>query len=283
MNIIVIMLDSLRQDHLGCYGNEWIETPNIDALAQESILFENAYPEGLPTIPVRTELFTGQCTLPFRPWQPLTKEDITAAELLGAYGYISALVTDTYHLFKPGMNLHRGFDVFRWIRGQEADAYRSGPADRDLKDYTKPAMRGSRTERMLIQYLKNTTGRRNEHDYFPAQLISKAIEWIRDNTHQSRFFLWIDSFDPHEPWDPPPPYDTKYTDPRYKGPKLIHPKYGPVDWMTQEELAYVQGLYAGEVSFVDHWVGQFLDEVWSLGLQKTSVTTGTRTATTEAS
>jgi len=106
MNIIVIMLDSLRRDHLGCYGNDWIETPNIDRLATESIVFENAYPEGLPTIPVRTELFTGQCTLPFRPWQPLAKEDVTAAELLSACGYTSALITDTYHLFKPGMNLH---------------------------------------------------------------------------------------------------------------------------------------------------------------------------------
>ena len=55
MNIIMIMCDSLRQDHLGCYGNDWIETPNIDRLAGESVVFENAYPEGLPTLPVRLQ------------------------------------------------------------------------------------------------------------------------------------------------------------------------------------------------------------------------------------
>ncbi len=68
MNIIMIMCDSLRQDHLGCYGNDWIETPNIDRLAGESVVFENAYPEGLPTLPVRTALFTGNYTLTNRFW-----------------------------------------------------------------------------------------------------------------------------------------------------------------------------------------------------------------------
>ena len=74
MNVIVIMLDSLRADHLGCYGNEWIRTPNIDRLARESVLFENAYPEGLPTIPVRTALFTGRYTFPFRGWQRFRRQ-----------------------------------------------------------------------------------------------------------------------------------------------------------------------------------------------------------------
>jgi len=75
MNLIVIMLDSLRRDHLRCYGNKWIKTPHIDELAKESILLENVYTEGLPTIPVRTELFTECSSLAHRPWQPLTKEE----------------------------------------------------------------------------------------------------------------------------------------------------------------------------------------------------------------
>ena len=48
MNVIIIMLDSLRYDHVGCYGNDWIKTPNIDRFADESVVFENAYPEGPP-------------------------------------------------------------------------------------------------------------------------------------------------------------------------------------------------------------------------------------------
>ncbi len=60
MNVVVVMLDSLRQDHVACYG--WddvrVDTPHLDAFAAEAVLFDNVYPEGLPTIPVRTDLMT---------------------------------------------------------------------------------------------------------------------------------------------------------------------------------------------------------------------------------
>jgi arylsulfatase A-like enzyme len=270
-NIIVIMLDSLRYDHLGCYGDDKVQTPNIDRLAQESVIFENAYPEGLPTIPVRTSLFTGNRTLHSRPWQPLTREDQTMAEILDEYGYVSALIADTYHLFKPGMNFHRGFRTFRWIRGQEADAYVSAPHNKDLRDYTKPVMRNTPTEAMLDQYLRNTSQREKEEDYFVAQVMRASAEWLESNRVHPHFLLWIDSFDPHEPWDPPPEYERLYADPNYSGPRLIHPMYGPVDWMTEEELNYTRALYAGEVTFVDKWVGYLLDKIRELGLFENSI------------
>lgn len=271
MNLIVIMLDSLRRDHLGCYGNSWIKTPSIDKLAKESVVFENAYTEGLPTIPVRTELFTGQDTLAFRPWQPLTKEDVTLSEILGKYEYTSALIASTYHLFKPDMNFHRGFDVFRWIRGQEGDCYVSGSLHQNIDEYMKPAMKGNHVERLLKQYLKNTESFKKEEDYFIPQVVQESIEWLERNYKERNIFLWMDSFDPHEPWDPPSPFDRMYTDSDYTGPKLIHPKYGKVDWMTQEELAYVKGIYAGEVSFVDKWVGILLERIKQLELYDNSL------------
>ncbi len=67
-NVILIMLDSLRRDHVGAYGNDWIETPNIDALASEGVRFMNAYPEALPTIPVRRAMHTGMRTFPCRDY-----------------------------------------------------------------------------------------------------------------------------------------------------------------------------------------------------------------------
>lgn len=272
MNIIVIMLDSLRLDHLGCYGNTWIETPNIDLFAKECVVFENAYPEGLPTIPVRTTLFTGNYTLNNRPWVPLTPHDLTASEILDEFGYVNAFITDTYHFFKPNMNFNRGFHTFRWIRGQEHDAYRSAPHGKRLEDYIKPEMKYSRQLRILDQYLRNTAKRRGEEDYFPPMVFSEATEWLEENYNQhERFFLCVDSFDPHEPWDPPPPFDKKYTDPGYRGPKLIMPKMGAIDWMSEDELKYVRALYAGEVSFVDKWVGVFLKKVEELGLLKNTL------------
>ena len=274
-NVIVICLDSLRKDHVGWYGNDWIETDAIDAFANDSdtVAFTDAYPEALPTIPIRTALMTGQRTLPYRSWQPLEDEDITIADILRRNGYVTSLITDTYHVAKPGMNFHQGFDAFTWIRGQEADAHRTAPATVDLDPYVKPAMEGSRVSRMLEQYLRNTADRDDtaEEEFFAARVFQAAIDWVERNRDQESFFLWVDSFDPHEPWDPPADYRGRHTDPEYDGPELIHPKCGSVDWMTDDELEHVRGLYAEEVEFVDSWVGEFLDTLEDLGLYEESV------------
>ncbi len=260
-NVLIVIADSMRPDYLGTYGNEWVRTPNIDRFARDSVVFLNAYPEGLPTIPVRTAVLTGQRTLPFRPWRPLEDEDITAPEIFGQYGYVCALITDTYHLFKPGMNLHKGFHVFRWIRGQEADAYASGPIEYDLDEFLKPEMRGTDAERILTQYLRNISyiGRRSEEDYFAAMVVREALRWL-DRNSGSKFFLVVDMFDPHEPWDPPPNYRI-YVDPSYSGRNLIQPKYGRTDIYTEDELKYMRSLYAGEVTFVDRWFGMLIDKL----------------------
>ena len=123
MNVIVIVLDSLRQDHVSLYHQgvgpfaevPACQTPNLDRFARDCVSFHNAYPEGLPTIPVRMALMTGQYTLPFRRWEPLRETDVTIAEILGGMGYVSGLVADTYHFRAPGMNYHRGFHAYRWI------------------------------------------------------------------------------------------------------------------------------------------------------------------------
>jgi len=122
MNLIFIMVDSLRQDHVSIYnqgkhvfpGVPPCKTPNIDKFSQEStIIFENVYPSGLPTIPVRYELMTGYFSLPYRGWCPLTDYDLTIAEILRKEDYLSALISDTYHYRAPGMNYHRGFNIYR--------------------------------------------------------------------------------------------------------------------------------------------------------------------------
>lgn len=272
MNIIIIMSDSFRYDHLGCYGNSWIETPNLDKLAAESVVFENAYPEGLPTVPVRTALFTGNYTLTNRFWQPLTPQDVTMAEVLDEYGYINSMITDLYHIFKPGMNFHRGFHEYQWIRGQEADAYKTRPHNVDLSRYIKQEMKGSYQIRILDQYFRNNVDRVTENDYSAAKVMREGAKWLDENKDvHEKFFLYLDCFDPHEPWDPPPEFAAKYTDPDYKGPWLIQPKGGPCDWMTKAELAHTKGLYAGEASFVDKQIGYLLNRIRELGLMEDSL------------
>lgn len=258
MNIFWVMLDSLRRDHVGAYGSQICKTPNLDAFAQEAVLFDNAYPEGLPTIPVRTAMVTGCRTLAGRPWQPLTPEDVTVAEILSCHGYTSVMITDTYHMAKPGMNFHRGFNSYQFIRGQEGDACELAPHTANLDEYLHPAL-DERKRFVIDNFLRHFESWESEADTFPARVFREAARMAAGLKDKDKLFFWVDSFDPHEPWAPPPPYDTMYTDPNYDGKRLIDANYGSVDYMTPEELAYIRAMYAGEVTLVDHWFGHFID------------------------
>ncbi len=100
-NVIVVMLDSLQLNYLGCYGNKWIKTPNIDRLAREGVLFENNYIEGLPTIPCRRSMLTGRYYLHSKGWSALDTDDTTIADLCWGRPIDTALVYDSAPLRLP--------------------------------------------------------------------------------------------------------------------------------------------------------------------------------------
>ncbi|MEM3714011.1 MAG: sulfatase [Nitrososphaeria archaeon] len=300
-NVILVIIDTLRKDHVGCYGNEWIRTPNLDKLSKMSTIFDNAYPESLPTIPVRRALWTGNRVFPIREymprkgdevlipgWEPIPEHCITLSEVLSSKGYRSALITDTYHMFKPSMNFHRGFDEWIWIRGQEADHYRSKTVTFDPHKYLTDVMlftederrrslaeiikepRGKRAEAILSKYFANICERKNEEEYFAPKVFNEAIRWLRENKDAENFFLLVDSFDPHEPWDPPHKYVDIY-DPGYEGKEIITPEYGKTDYLNEKELKHMRAHYAGEVTMVDKWFGRFYEVVEELDLFKNTI------------
>ena len=283
MNSIIVVLDSLRADHVGCYGNSWIKSPTLDALASESITFTRAFPESLPTIPMRRTLHTGLRTWPFRNWIPqrgdvvrsygwqrIPEEQTTIAEVLNGEGYQTGFVTDAYHQFKPSMNFHRGFNQWRWIRGQEMDSY--GPAasvdQQVLERHTPEGVTGFRREwlqTLLARHIANQMERRGEEDYQAPRVFREAMRWLEQNRKAEKFFLVVDCFDPHEPWDPPAEYVDMY-DPGYTGRDIISPSYGPSDYLSEAELRHMRARYAGEVTMVDRWLGRFLDHARALGM-----------------
>jgi len=269
MNVIVIVADSLRYDHVGCCGNTWIETPRLDALAKESMLFDNAYVEGMPTLPCRTAFFTGRFTFPFRGWEPIRPDDVLLAEMLWDQGYRTALVTDTYHMLKPGMGYGRGFEHVEFIRGQEGDPYvLDETLEIDLNRYELDPDPNLKWTQHLIQYLRNRHHWTSEDDHFVAQVMKASMRWLDTTLEQQRdkLFLWIDSFDPHEPWDPPEEYWRQY-DPDYKGPDLIMPRVGKTEgYLEPHHVHHVRALYAGLVTLVDKWIGLFLDYLRDKGL-----------------
>jgi arylsulfatase A-like enzyme len=277
-NLIVLVIDSLRQDHVGLYHQGRFafadvpaaRTPNLDAFSRDCVVLTNAYPESLPTIPARYVLMTGQRALPFRPWAPLDPGDITIAQMLRAEGYVCGLVSDCYHYRAPGMNYHTGFHAYRWIRGQEYDPWESAPPRRAVSDYVNDRYPDDWRAR-VGQFLANTDAFESEEDWFPAQVADEAVNWLRANRSHGRVFLWVDCFDPHEPWDPPARFDT-YGDAEYRGPRLILPMGGSsTRWASPQEVRHIRGLYAGEVSFVDACLGRFFDALRDLGYLDDSV------------
>lgn len=264
MNVIFIISDTFRWDNLACYNDKHAHTPNLDRFAQESIIFENAYLGSFPTVPNRHDIMTGKHTSTFAGWQPLPENAITLQQILDNVGITTALISDTPHTLQRGFNYQRGFGAFEWIRGQENDHYRSYP-----KQVTLPAEPEKLRLRhnSLTHYLRNVSNRKAESDYFCAQTMTKCMEWLEENAYQGQFFLWVDTFDPHEPWDPPQKYVERYN-PGYDGDDVIYPPYGFwKDFLTSDDLNHCRALYHGEVSLVDHWVGKLIDKIDALGLR----------------
>jgi len=268
MNIVLVILDSLRKDHVGAYGNDGIETPNLDALAAGSLRFTRAYPESIPTLPARRAIHTGLRTWPFRNWDPpegetfmpagwqhIPEDQTTLSEILLEQGFNTTLFSDTHHLFKASMNFQRGFRLFDWIRGQERDRYR--PTMRVSQERVDQMVIPGNSESMVDkvrQYLANTQGREDEKDWFAPRVFSMASEFVRAADDGQPFFLVVDCFDPHEPWDPPDRYVS-----RYDGPEPIVPEYSDAGWIGERELERMRELYAGEVAMTDRWLGRFLE------------------------
>ena len=275
MNVVVVILDTLRKDHVGAYGNDWIKTPSLDALAEDSLAFTRAYPDSIPTICARRAIHTGVRTWPFRAWEPrredifypagwqkIPEEQTTMAEILAENGYETALITDTLHHFNASMNFQRGFNVFDFVRGQEIDHYRSAlsVSDAAVDRYTIPGNESTIRDK-LRQYLANNPRRNNEEDYFAPQVFTRAMDFLEVAPDiAAPFFLVVDSFDPHEPWDPPEPYINMYSDP-VGNREPTAPNYDTTDYLSEAELERMRGLYAAEVTMTDRWLGKFLEKM----------------------
>ena len=286
MNVIVIVADTWRFDYLGCYGNDWIRTPNIDRLATESTVFENAYAEGCPTVPTRRALLTGRYTLPYRGWGPLLSEDKTLADILWSQSVWTALITDTGPMHMPGYGYERGFDFARYFRGQQFDYfYRNDPCDLDPDRFHKPAFDPRQPDQELpaslharhelTDYLPLRQKWQGEEDQYAAKVCCAAMDWLEDVDRERPFLLWLDCFDPHEPWDPPSVWDADLKcpyDPDYDGIEVINPAPTVADYfLTDREAHHLRMLYAEKVTMVDRWLGKVLDRLKALDLYDDSL------------
>ncbi len=262
MKVLVIMSDSLRPDRLGCYGNGEVRTPCIDALAEKSVVFTNAVAEYPITNPARRALFCGNFTFVVRPWSPLRDGDVTVAQILGDAGMFTGAINDA--ALPVAEHLDRGFASYTYLAGGKNDPALEDGIEVDMSDTWFPPdtpqvdIDTSTWLRINRKLLMESQG-----CYFPDVITREAVKWL-DEHHSEDFFLWLDYFDPHEPWDPPPPYNTMYTD--QPTPVIPKPPGPSSDWMTEEQKRHVMAMYDGTIAQVDEQVGVLMDKLEKIGI-----------------
>jgi len=276
-NVIIVMADTFRWDCLGCYTDKPIATPNLDRFAQRSAIFDRSFFSSHPTHPQRTDCWLGKPCFIFRGWQGLEVDDIEFSLLLRQTPITTMLIGDTYHLlsdFGAGAAFHyqhdgnyqRHFKGWEMVRGQEADRWITSH-----KYKVKPPCSVTKLRSPGIQYLRNAAVRKGEEDWQSPKVFRTAMDWLDMNYDDPKgFVLWIDSFDPHEPWDPPEDYWLPYNPDRV-GEFVFWPKYAKTNLFTNEDLVMISALYHGEVTLFDTWFGKFIGRCEQLGLMENTM------------
>ena len=191
--------------------------------------------------------------------------------ILGRAGYVSQLLCDCPHLFNA--RFQHTFTAAEALRGQEGDLHRlamNHPIEAAMPPAKTRAGKHFQGRNLVDLHRWQNRNWKGEEDRFPPRTARAAVEWLEDNCRYSPFFLWVDFFDPHEPWDPPE-YMVRRYDPDYAGDPMLHPNYGCADDYTPEELRNLRAHYCAEAELVDRWVGRVLEKIDDLGLWDNSI------------
>lgn len=222
-DVILITVDTLRADHLGVYGSVAVRTPNVDRLAAEGLVFENAIAPLPETRPAHHTLFTSLYPRDHGVLSNASKlvaDTLTLPALFRAAGYATAGFASC-SLFNAAAGAALGFESF------------------------SPPGKSERTA---------------------EEVVPEALAWLAGLEAEQPFFLWLHLFDPHMPYEPPPPFN--------RGSSATAETLPGIGWdevteiagrhggdLPQEVLQRARELYRGEVEYVDHWLGRFFDRL----------------------
>ncbi|MCZ6691484.1 MAG: sulfatase [Planctomycetota bacterium] len=247
-NVILISIDSLRADHLGCYGYGPKTSPNIDRMAREGAVFEWTISSSSWTLPSHMAMFTALPDLLHgvdRNGVKLALDHPMLAQTLREAGYTSVGFYSGPYLH-PAFGFDRGFDEYINC------ASNPGPADAPTDEVLNPP-----AELHPVAWADVTN----------PSIYEKVTGWIGEKPQQP-FFLFIHYWDVHYDYDPPEPYD-KMFDPDYQGEidvsrypnnKAIHGRMDPRD------LRHVVSLYDGEIRSTDEWIGRLVEFLGKKGV-----------------
>jgi len=263
--ILMIISDTVRWDYLG-YNGGHVRTPNLDALASRSVVFDDHHAVSFPTMPARHDYLTGYPAYVNQDWGPLPHNIPTVSAALSDAGYLTTAVVDTPFYTTKGFHYDRGFQYFYDMMSQPFNAppYDTKSQGYDLTRTIPPKGIG----REGWARMEPTLGHREE-DQAVARTVRKAEE-VLEMLRCQRFFALVDVWDPHEPWGPPYYYVQRYL-PDFAG-EGTGPCYGRVKELgtTERQLNVARALYSAELEMVDRWLGQLLDKVERLGIADTT-------------
>lgn len=230
-NIVLIIIDTLRADHLGCYGYYRDTSPSIDSLAETGITFLNVHGQSSWTLPAITTIFTGLNVKEHGAGRrgnsvyAMSYDVPTIPLLLKREGYSTMGIFNVF-LLSEQFGFNKGFDRFscEWLGDGRAGVS-----------------------------------------------VDEAIEWISEYDNPSPFFLSLHVFDPHDPYDPPAPYDELFTPSGAQGktwwPALVD---GSLD-SSEENREHLVGLYDGEIAWTDSQLERLFAHLRDLNLDENTI------------
>jgi arylsulfatase A-like enzyme len=264
MKAIMVMFDSLNRHMLPPYGCEWVQAPNFKRLAEQTVMFENAYIASAPCMPARRDLHTGRNNFLHRSWGPIEPFDDSMPEMLKRKGVYTHLTSDHYHYWEDGgCTYHPRYNTWEISRGQEGDPWKGEVQEPDIPDHLKNMREGTNSWR---QDWVNRKYMKNEEDLPQVKTFKKGLEFINTNHQQDKWFLHIETFDPHEPYFVPTKYLERYRQ-EYNGPHFDWPNYDLVR-EKPEEVEHCRYLNAALISMCDEYLGKILDKMDELELWK---------------
>ncbi|MFQ5665226.1 MAG: sulfatase [Candidatus Binatia bacterium] len=253
-NVVVIVVDTLRADHLSSYGYARATSPNLDRIAREGVVFENACSTSSYTLPSHASLLTGR--YPYEhgvgwaaPRALFHSRYPTLGEVLRSRGYRTAAFSANLFWFTRSEGFGRGFIHFDDYFGSVADM-----AGRTLY--------GRAADKLVLPRLgfDDILGRKRAADVNRA-----ALRWIGRDA-DTPFFVFLNYLDTHDPYLPPQPYRRKFS--RWQKPGGVlnvhrgrgHPR------LTRDQLQGEIDAYDGAIAYVDDQIAQLLAALQERGL-----------------
>lgn len=265
-NIVVFMLDSMRADALSCYAGGEL-TPNIDSIAEEGLLFENAFAPATWTVPTHASLFTGAYPSEHgtdKGNRYLNPAYTTLAERLAESGYETVLYSNNVHLTSQ-FGFTRGFDV--------AESSHAVSDDDDVIDWNQ--FLGKRDHhtgpRKYVEVLNHIWDNRHKNlvesvrsaarlkynYHFGDNGASATNRFLRDRAFSDPSFVFVNYMEPHNPFEPP----TGYGPEDDAAPAVEGWKYdNGMASLTDEQIASLRANYRGEVAYLDEQIGEIYEE-----------------------